>query len=221
MHSELPLSQGVGGLAAMQGTGQVGLVGCALEPTPWQPLGLCLIQGVCIRSAGLGGCEQTEVLPRHQLPQLQNHQLQGRSSAHRDLPAPSLSPSPACTKGPLRFLPLFPIPARSHPLEAGPTAFSGGCSSSAPRSPALQQLRVLRGELAPSPSCSRAPSITLPWFPNPPSTAQPRGVPAEGGKSEFELRGWAQGLLQELLNLYEVCFQLLVEQQEGWVGAWR
>lgn len=69
--------------------------------------------------------------------------------------------------------------------------------------------------------CPGAPSGTLLQSRNLPSPGQHCGRRARNGEGvSLQLRGWTQGLLQELLNLDEVCFQLLVEQQEGWVGAW-
>jgi len=233
MRLKLPLLLRAGGLAAAQGTGRVAwwAAGSALRElgggsAPRSPLGHlhCCIQArvvactqwsVLDASRHWGGVSPSP-LTRHQLPQpLRNHQLPGVS-----VPAGTSARLQPClrqgTAALLRFLPLVSTQARPHPL----AAFPGGCSPSASQPLTRRaQLGVPHGEPAPSPSCSQAPPSTLPQFPNLLSTTQRCGMARKGEGASLQLRGWAQGLLQELLNLNEVCFQLLVEQQEGRVRA--
>lgn len=86
--------------------------------------------------------------------------------------------------------------------------------------PAEQAQGLGLGGASPCLGCPGTPPGTLPLFPNLPSPGQHCERPQNGEGVSLQLHGWTQGLLQELLDLDEVCFQLLVEQQEGWVGAW-
>ena len=205
-------------------------------PPPRQPCGpaapLHSSKGTCFRSAKHTRYEQAKGVSWSPSASTPTATTSCKTTSSRGVPVPAGTslrspspPSPACAKGRVHFLPLFSILARPHPLAARPTAFPRGRSPLASQArPCRAQLRVLGGEPAPSPSCSQAPPSTLPRFPNLPSTTQCCGMPTGPQKGEgasLQLRGWAQGLLQELLDLNEVCFQLLVEQQEGWVGARR
>lgn len=76
--------------------------------------------------------------------------------------------------------------------------------------------------LTPPPSCCSSSCCSLSHAVPPPRMLSCLSFPIRPAllNTGLQLRGWAQGLLQELLDLDEVSFQLPVEQQEGRVGAW-
>lgn len=182
---------------------------------PYGPPALLLSsKGICFHSAE---CTEHKQTKGSHIPLYLNTSCRSQWQTHQ-------------CQGPCRALPMFHLCPQSGDAMAGafppivfhsccPHALPGGLSPSA-----LKALPCRAGSGAGGTSaclgCPGAPPGTLPRFPNLPSPGQHCDTSQNGERVSLPLRGWTQGLLQELLNLDEVCFQLLVEQQEGWVGAW-